>query len=145
MNTSKQLWDDTFTAISNGEGSASFGNDFGSGFGLGVIDLIPPPSPPHDVPPPIRDGSTSISGFGAFTNPFAATPGATPEEQKTKDKALLVKVALGGAGVLALLALLGGNRSAPVSVPTATAPAPRPGNINIRLDRSTFFGKRKKK
>ena len=141
MNTSKQLWDDTFTAISNGEGSASFGNDFGSGFGMGVIDLMPPPPPlPRDVPPPIRDGSVSISGF---TNPFAATPGATLEEQKVKDKALLVKVAIGGAGVLAALALLGGPK--PVSVPTATAPTPKPGNINIRLDRYSMFGGKKKR
>ena len=130
-------WTDTFKSIS--ASSAEFGSDFG----LGVIDLIPPKKPPPYVPsdpnPPTIDRT-----FGGFTfqNPFAATPGLSPEEQKVKDKALLVKVALGGAGLLALLALLSGPK--PVNVPTATAPTPRPGNINIRLDERSMFGRRKK-
>lgn len=138
-------WDQTFRAISGGN-RAEFGGDFSSPFGLGVVDLIPTKNPqpyvPSDPSPPHMP-----SGFGFslsdLKNPFAATPGATPEEQKAKDKALLVKVALGGAGLLALLAVLGGPK--PISVPTATAPTPRPGNINIRLDRITSFGRKKKK
>lgn len=132
-------WTDTFKSIS--ASSAEFGSDFG----LGVIDLIPPKKPPPYVPsdpnPPTIDRT-----FGGFTfqNPFAATPGLSPEEQKVKDKALLVKVALGGAGLLALLAILSGPK--PVSTPTATAPTPRPGNISINLERfSPFHRKRAKK
>lgn len=137
-------WDDTFRAISSG--GAYFGGDFTSPFGLGVIDLTSPKQPyvPSDPNPPTIDHTIGFeSPFKGMTNPFAATPGATPEEQKQKDKALLVKVALGGAGLLLVLSLLGGSK--PISVPVATAPTPRPGNINIRLDRFTQFGRRKKK
>jgi hypothetical protein len=135
-------WADTFKAISDGHTDASFGSDFG----LGVIDLIPPKKPPpvpSDPQPPTLDAGfdwkNPLAGVG---NPFAATPGATPEEQKQKDKALLVKVALGGAALLALIAITSGPKP---TVPLATAPTPRPGNINIRLDRFTQFGRRKKK
>lgn len=140
-------WDQTFRAISGGN-RAEFGGDFSSPFGLGVVDLIPTKNPqpyvPSDPNPPTIDHTIGFeSPFANFKNPFAATPGATPEEQKQKDKALLVKVALGGAGLLLVLSLLGGSK--PISVPVATAPTPRPGNINIRLDRFTQFGRRKKK
>ena len=140
MTTIHTHWDDEFRAISQG------GADFGSDFGLGVVDLIPPKKPyvPSDPNPPTIDTGFGFDNpFKGMTNPFAATPGATPEEQKQKDKALLVKVALGGAGLLLVLSLLGGSK--PISVPVATVPAPRPGNINIRLDRFTQFGRRKKK
>lgn len=127
-------WEDTFKSIS--AGSAEFGSDFG----LGVVDLVPPKNPvpyvPSDPSPPHMPTT-----FG-FQNPFAATPGATPEEQKQKDKALLIKVAFGGAGLLVLLSLLGGPK--PVSVPTATSPTPRPGNININLERFGFARRKKK-
>ena len=135
-------WDQTFRAISGGN-RAEFGGDFSSPFGLGVVDLIPTKNPqpyvPSDPNPPTIDHTV---GFG-FSNPFAATPGATPEEQKQKDKALLIKVAFGGAGLLVLLSLLGGG-SRPISVPLATAPTPRPGNININLERFGFARRKKK-
>jgi hypothetical protein len=156
MNTHTSHWDDEFRAISSG--GAYFGGDFTSPFGLGVIDLTSPKKPyvPSDPDPPTIDhtigfesppGATTAIGAGVnpfanFKNPFAATPGATPEEQKQKDKALLVKVALGGAALLALIAITSGSK--PI-VPVATFPAPRPGNINIRLDRITSFGRKKKK
>lgn len=148
----KHLWDDTFAAVSNG--SADFGNDFGvgSGFGLGVIDLAPPAKPqvPSDPSPPSFSDQHPLPhypfGFDmkGIKNPFAATPNATPQEQKVKDRALLVKVAFGGAAALAVLAVVGGSKPAPTSVPTSTAPAPRPGNININLQRFMPFGRKKK-
>ena len=147
----KNLWADTFAAVSSG------GADFGSDFGLGVIDLIPPakpqvpsdPNPPSfsdthplPLPPPHYPFGFDVKGI---KNPFAATPNATPAEQRDKDRAMLVKVAFGGAGVLALLALLGGSSTpAPASLPTATMPAPRPGNININLSRFMPFARKKK-
>jgi hypothetical protein len=142
MSTHTSHWDATFRSISESGNVAAFGSDFG----LGVIDLVPPKVPyvPSDPNPPTIDHTIGFDNpFANLKNPFAATPGATPEEQKQKDKALLVKVALGGAALLALIAVTSGPK--PVSVPVATSPAPRPGNINIRLDRFTQFGRRKKK
>jgi len=143
-------WQHHFQQISRGA-------DFGSDFGIGVIDLLPPkPQPPPPPPSDVSGECDDLASLGMTPSPFKRMrrildvgaevsapldPHAAAALQRDSDRKKLVMVGMGAGALLLLAGLLSGPSSPSPTVIAAPA-APRPV-VNVRFDK--FFGGKRKK